>query len=201
MPPIDDRTTNLNLAKVNAANSLAEDVVRLRDFADNVDTALNLRALSSAVPPNSRTISAGTGLTGGGDLTTNRTISLSAGSIASLALADTSVQPARTISTGSGLTGGGDLSTNRTISLSAGSIASLALADSSVQPARSISTGSGLNGGGDLNADRTISLVWATNGEALAGSSAVVVMNPVRTSEAIQSKATGIALAMSIIFG
>lgn len=42
----------------------------------------------------SRTITAGTGLTGGGDLSANRTISLSAGSIASLALADTSLQPA-----------------------------------------------------------------------------------------------------------
>ena len=40
------------------------------------------------------TISAGTGLTGGGDLTANRTISLSSATIASLALADTAVQPA-----------------------------------------------------------------------------------------------------------
>lgn len=43
--------------------------------------------------PNTLTISAGTGLTGGGDLTTNRTISLDSSSVASLALADTAVQP------------------------------------------------------------------------------------------------------------
>ena len=62
-----------------------------------------------------RAITAGTGLAGGGDLSANRVISLSAGSIASLALADSAVQPARTISTSGGLTGGGDLSADRTL--------------------------------------------------------------------------------------
>lgn len=42
--------------------------------------------------PTSRTITAGTGLTGGGDLSTNRTIALSTASINSLALADTALQ-------------------------------------------------------------------------------------------------------------
>lgn len=44
-------------------------------------------------------INAGTGLTGGGDLTANRTISLDAASIASLALADTAIQPGGVIPT------------------------------------------------------------------------------------------------------
>lgn len=47
-----------------------------------------------AQAPATRTISAGTGLTGGGDLTADRTLALDAGSIASLALADTSMQAA-----------------------------------------------------------------------------------------------------------
>ena len=47
----------------------------------------------TAVQP-ARTISAGTGLTGGGDLSANRTISLNAASIASLALADSALQVA-----------------------------------------------------------------------------------------------------------
>jgi hypothetical protein len=47
----------------------------------------------SAVQP-ARTISAGTGLTGGGDLSENRSLALSAGSIASMGLADSAVQPA-----------------------------------------------------------------------------------------------------------
>jgi hypothetical protein len=74
---------------------------------------------------------------------------LSAGVQASLALADTAVQPARLLTAGAGLTGGGDLSADRTftvgagtgitvnaddVALSAATIASLALADTAVQP-------------------------------------------------------------------
>jgi hypothetical protein len=119
-------------------------------------TALNNELAEKALAV--RTISVGTGLSGGGSLASDRTISLSAGSIASLGLADSAVQPARTISAGTGLSGGGALTADRTISLSAGSIASLGLADSAVQPARTISAGTGLSGGGALTADRTISL-------------------------------------------
>jgi hypothetical protein len=103
-----------------------------------------------------RNLTAGTGLTGGGDLSADRTLALSAGSIASLALADTAVQPARNLTAGTGLTGGGNLSADRTFALSAGSIASLALADTAVQPARTITAGYGLTGGGDLSANRTL---------------------------------------------
>jgi len=70
----------------------------------------------TAVQP-TRQVNTGTGLTGGGDLSANRTIELNAASIASLAKADTAVQPSRTISAGTGLTGGGDLSANRTLSV------------------------------------------------------------------------------------
>jgi len=46
--------------------------------------------------PPSRKVEAGTGLVGGGDLSTDRTISLSTGSIASLAKADSAIQPTAT---------------------------------------------------------------------------------------------------------
>lgn len=85
------------------------------------------------VPP-SRTLTAGTGLTGGGDLSANRTFSLSAASQESLAKADTAVQPSRSLTAGTGLTGGGNLSADRTFSLSAETQASLAKADTSLQP-------------------------------------------------------------------
>ncbi len=83
----------------------------------------------------SRTLTAGAGLTGGGDLSANRTfdvgagtgitvnandVALSAASIASLLLADTSVQPARTLTAGAGLTGGGTLAADRTFDVGAG---------------------------------------------------------------------------------
>lgn len=59
------------------------------DFA----TAAQGTLAGTAVQP-ARTISAGTGLTGGGDLSANRSLALSAGSIASLALADSALQAA-----------------------------------------------------------------------------------------------------------
>lgn len=46
-----------------------------------------------AVTPQSRNVQTGTGLTGGGDLTADRTLALTPAAIASLALADSSVQP------------------------------------------------------------------------------------------------------------
>src|SRR5690606_36066920 len=87
----------------------------------------------SGVPP-SRTLTAGTGLSGGGDLSANRTFSLSTETQASLAKADTAVQPSRTVSAGTGLSGGGNLSADRTFSLSAATQASLAKADTALQP-------------------------------------------------------------------
>lgn len=57
------------------------------------DNPHQVTAAQVGAPPISRSISAGTGLTGGGDLSTNRTISLSQSTQNSLALADTAVQP------------------------------------------------------------------------------------------------------------
>lgn len=66
------------------------------DDITGLTTALAGKADTSALSGKvdaSRTVSAGTGLTGGGDLSTNRTIALNAASIASLAKADSAVQP------------------------------------------------------------------------------------------------------------
>lgn len=41
MAIIDDRTTNLSLAKPNVDNALQDDVARLREALDSIDTALN----------------------------------------------------------------------------------------------------------------------------------------------------------------
>jgi hypothetical protein len=115
----------------------------------------------TAVQP-SRQVASGTGLTGGGDLSTDRTIDLDAASVASLALADTSVQPSRQITAGTGISGGGDLSADRSISLDSGSQASLVLANWAVQPSRQVATGTGLTGGGDLSTNRTVALNGAS---------------------------------------
>lgn len=55
-------------------------------------TTLAGYGITDAVP-SARNITAGTGLSGGGTLAADRTLALSAGSIASLALADSAVQP------------------------------------------------------------------------------------------------------------
>jgi hypothetical protein len=95
-----------------------------RNLADLTSAATAVANLGlSNVVQNTRQILAGTGLTGGGNLTADRTLALNAASIASLNLADTAVQPARQVNTGTGLTGGGDLSANRTLSLTGQALA------------------------------------------------------------------------------
>lgn len=59
-------------------------------LATAVQTSLGLADTSVQT---ARAVDTGTGLTGGGDLSSDRTIELDAGSIASLALADSSLQP------------------------------------------------------------------------------------------------------------
>lgn len=79
-------------------------------------------------------VEAGTGISVDDTDPVNPIVGLDTASVASLALADTAVQPARNISAGTGLTGGGNLSSDRTIGLDTGSVASLALADTALQP-------------------------------------------------------------------
>lgn len=176
--PVDNRTPNLNLPLPDAANKMAsEDVPRLRELVNALDTLLDDRPTASAVAtlisdainaavaslvPTSRNVQSGTGLVGGGDLTQNRTIQLSAASQASLAAADAAAPATRQIFAGTGLTGGGNLTQNRTISLSTESQSSLAKADAAAPDTRKISTGTGLTGGGNLRDDRTISLNTAS---------------------------------------
>ncbi len=49
MTVTDDRTTNFQLKKPHPTNLLADDVVRLREALDIIDTALNARPSSSTV--------------------------------------------------------------------------------------------------------------------------------------------------------
>lgn len=78
-----------------AQGALADSAVQP---GDNVSTLTNdagyiTSAAIAGKADKTTTISAGTGLTGGGDLSANRSLALSAGSQASLALADSALQP------------------------------------------------------------------------------------------------------------
>ena len=81
----------------------------------------------SGVPSGSTTTTAGAGLTGGGDLSANRTIDVGAGTGITVNADDVALDTSSTrntdhasvsITAGTGLTGGGDLSASRTINVS-----------------------------------------------------------------------------------
>ena len=99
--------------------------ITVNDAGDTITIA------STAVLP-TRTITAGTGLTGGGDLSANRTLAVTYGTTAGTAAQGNdsrivgAVQTTRTITAGTGLTGGGDLSANRTLTVAYGTTATTA---------------------------------------------------------------------------
>lgn len=83
------RTGAVTLTKTDVGLSIADNTSDLgKPISTATQTALNAKA-NSAI-----TITANGGLTGGGNLTANRTIALSSTTLASLALADSAVQPA-----------------------------------------------------------------------------------------------------------
>lgn len=171
---IDDASTTQKGA-VQLTNSTSSTSTTTAATPSSVKTAYDLAA---AAAPQSRTISTTAPLTGGGDLSADRTLSIPAatGSVDGyLSSTDwttfnNKVSTSRTISTTAPLSGGGDLSANRTLSItqSSGSVDGyLSSTDwttfnSKVSTTRTISTTSPLTGGGDLSADRTLSIPVAT---------------------------------------
>jgi hypothetical protein len=112
--------------------------------------------LGFAPVPNTRTITAGTGLTGGGDLSIDQTISLAAGAAVDN-LGFTPPPNTRTITAGTGLTGGGALTSNLELALAAGAAAAN-LGFVPVPDTRTVTAGTGLAGGGDLTSNIELSL-------------------------------------------
>lgn len=108
-----------------------------------INTSNLVSTLSSTFVPQTRSLTAGDGLSGGGDLSVDR----------SFAVDSTVVRTTRTVTAGDGLSGGGDLSANRTFTV-----------DSTVvRTSRNINVSGGLlTGGGSLASDVTIALASAT---------------------------------------
>ena len=140
-------------------------------FADG-----NTTLVAGTMVPTTRSIATGTGLTGGGDLSANRTLGIDSTVVATLAGAQT-FSGAKTFSlppTVPTPVSGGD-ATNKTYvdgaitgavtaaAYTAGDGLSLtgrtfAVDGSVVRTSRSITAGSGLTGGGDLSANRTLGI-------------------------------------------
>jgi hypothetical protein len=142
-----------------------------------------IAAVDAANVPISRVLTAGDGLSGGGDLSADRTFQVDA----------SVVRDARQVGTGDGLSGGGDLSGDLVLSVDAtvartttninandglqggGDLAAdvnLSVDATVVRTTREIATGSGLQGGGTLAGDLTLTVdssVVRTTRQVIAG--------------------------------
>lgn len=96
-----NNTSDLNKPISTATQTALNDKADTTDLTSHTSNTSNPHSVTAAqvgAVPTARTITAGTGLTGGGDLTANRSIALNTASTASLSLADTSLQPGDNIS-------------------------------------------------------------------------------------------------------
>jgi len=156
------------------------------DHVHAMPTADNVGAV-----PTGRTITAGTGLTGGGDLTANRTLSVSFGTTSGTAAQgnDSRLSDSRTPTAhaSSHATGGSDAITPA--SIGAASTTQLA---SYTPTSRTISAGTGLLGGGDLTTNRSLSVSYGTtSGTAAQGNDSRLSDSRTPTAHAASHAAGG----------
>jgi hypothetical protein len=140
-------TTGVTAAAYGAASQVASFTV---DAFGRLTAAANITITPSAIGAASSTLTltAGAGLTGGGDLSANRTFDVGAGTgitvnANDVALDTTSTRntdhTSVTLTAGAGLTGGGDISANRTFAVGAGTgitvnANDVAISDTAVSP-------------------------------------------------------------------
>ena len=140
----------------------------------------------------SRLISAGTGLLGGGDLSADRQLAVDFASQAEAQAGSSSVKVTSPLRVHQAISARvindlGSSITDSPLSAAQGKV----LQDGKVPNGRQIIAGTGLSGGGDLSASRTLSVSFASQAQAEAGSATDVVMNPLRTAQAMAGKVDG----------
>lgn len=128
------------LSAITDVTATVTEVNRLSGVTSAVQTQLDSK------PPNTRTISTTAPLTGGGDLSANRTLAL-----------DITGSTTTTVATGDEVLIY-DISIPGIRKTTAGDIAALGGGGGGVPTSRLVATSTGLQGGGDLSADRTLSV-------------------------------------------
>jgi hypothetical protein len=140
----------------------------IQQLAEDVETVV--QTVQTGAVPTSRTITAGNGLTGGGDLTANRTLNVDFGTLAGTAAQGNdsrivnAVPNSREVIAGQGLTGGGDLTVNRTLGVVFGSTGGTVAEGNdsrivnAVPGTRQVIAGTGLTGGGALSSNVTLTV-------------------------------------------
>lgn len=155
--------SDASTALATAAISIARSTTTVGTITLGSDVAVSggLTVGGTAAVLASRLVSAGTGMTGGGALSADVTLSLDTTSNYNV---DHSLV---TITAGSGLTGGGDITASRTIAVGAGTGISVNTADVALDTASTLNTdhslvsitaGNGLTGGGTIAATRTLTV-------------------------------------------
>lgn len=167
-PATTERQGVVELATEAEANGLADAVRALT--AASVKSLFNARALGAT------TISAGTGLTGGGSLAANRIIALANTAVAAGSYGSATSVPTFTVDAQGRLTAAGSVTVTPAWGSVTGKPTTLAgygITDGALA-ARTISAGTGLTGGGNLTANRTIGLANTTVTVGSYGSSTTV---------------------------
>ena len=220
---VNNRTSSRNYAKPNVANLLSEDVVRLSEALDSIDTdvasaqsALTARApLASpaltgtpsaptpAVDTNTTQV-ATTAFVLGQASAANPVINgtAAAGSSSRFSRADhihpidtTRAPVASPQFTGTPSAPTPAVDTNTTLLATTAYV----VGQNYTKQTRTVFAGAGLIGGGDLTANRTISADVATQAEAEAGISSTKLMTPERVAQAIAASgraSIGLAIAL-----
>jgi hypothetical protein len=204
---VNNRTSSRDYAKPNVANLLSEDVVRLSEALDSIDT--DVAALQSKAPlaspaltgtPSAPTAAIDTNTTQvattafvlGQASAANPVINGTAavGSSLRFARAD-HIHPTDTTRApvASPTFTGAPAAPTPAVDTSTTQLATTAfvIGQDYTKQTRMIFAGTGLTGGGDLGANRTISADVATQAEAEAGTSSTKLMTPQRTLQTLQS--------------
>jgi len=161
---------------------------------DNVKamTALRVAQATADLVLQTRQITVGAGLTGGGNLTADRTIGLDLASQVDAETGTENTKPVTSLRVAQAITARvinslSSVSTTSPLSAAQGKV----LNDGKVPNARQILAGSGLTGGGDLSASRTLSADYASQADAEAGSNNTKLMTPLRTAQALATRVAG----------